>query len=118
MNGPDFREEGKPWWDNSPGINNKITTSTAVGSFLGTYTGIADDDHKRCDVPRAFYVSSERIVKARADGGMQDVREVLNEHKLPTRRREHRRVRTRPCQEGRKGIWITSYANSASKRIK
>ena len=40
-------------------------------------------------------MTPQRIVESRADGGMQDVREVLEEYDLPTSRREHRRVRTR-----------------------
>ena len=46
----------------------------------------------------------QRIVKPRADGGMQDVREVLKQHNLPTSGREYRRVRARTRHEGRKGI--------------
>jgi len=103
-------------------IASPATAAAAVpvGISLGTYTGIADDEHERRNVPRAFYVSPHRIMEARADGGMQNVGEVLDEHNLPTGRREHRRVRACARQERRKGIQSIGYghANSVNKKTK
>jgi hypothetical protein len=101
-----MRRRREPRGNDRARVYDDITSppAAAIGITLGAYAGIADDEHNWCNVPSAFDMSPERIVKTRADGGMQDVREVLEEHNLPTSRRKYRRVRARARQERRKGI--------------
>jgi hypothetical protein len=57
------------------------------------YTGMANDKYNGSYIRSTFHVSPERIVEACTDGRMQDIGEVLDEHNLPSGRREHGRVR-------------------------
>lgn len=67
-NGPDFREVGRgrqPRWDDRARVYDEIPSPpvAAVGIALGAYPSIADDEHNGCDVPRAFDVCPECIMK-------------------------------------------------------
>ena len=109
---PDFREKtsGQPRWKNGACVYDDITIRTAIGTCFHTQTSIADDKHNRRHTRATIHMGLESIVKASANGRMQDIWKILNKDKLLPYGCEYRRIGACTRQERGKGIWDIGYS--------